>query len=208
MSGNIIRHIFLKVPALVVVFLVFPSCAHLHDAQSTGTPGGPGGRVARVCDGIYRGPRLSDLNELKSLKVHTILNLEDDTGAVSREETAAKGLGIEVINIPMSDITRPRPADLVKAVEIMGDPGLQPVYVHCRHGRDRTGLAVAAYRILHDGWSVDRADREAIDNGHTWWFYDLIFRWKKSLRALSVQKPVATAQGRLSAPIPAASGAR
>ncbi len=207
MTKNIISYNFPKIPAVVILFLILPSCAHLHTVQSTGIPHGVSSRVTKVCEGIYRGPRLNDLNQLKSFKVRTILDLENNTDAVNQEEAVAKRLGIEVINIPMSDITRPKPADLVKAVEIMEDPGLQPVYVHCLHGRDRTGLAVAAYRVLHDGWSLDRAYREAIDNGHAWWLYDLIFRWKKSLRALSVQKPATASPARnlLSAPVPAAS---
>jgi hypothetical protein len=32
-----------------------------------------------------------------------------------------------------------------------------PVYVHCKDGMDRTGVAVAAYRILDCGWAADRA---------------------------------------------------
>jgi len=207
-SRAIIKYIFPKVSAIVVLFLVFPSCAHLRNTQSNSTPDGADGRIDRVCDGIYRGPRLGDLGELKSLKVRTILNLENNSGAVSQEEAAAKGLGIKVINIPMSNITRPTPANLVKAVKIMEDPELQPVYVHCLHGRDRTGFAVAAYRVLHDGWSMDRAYREAVDNGHARWFYDLVFRWKKSLMALHVRRPIATAYGRLSAPAQSASVSR
>jgi protein tyrosine/serine phosphatase len=34
------------------------------------------------------------------------------------------------------------------------------VYVHCQAGMDRTGFAVAAYRILVDGWDADRAMAE------------------------------------------------
>jgi DSP-PTPase phosphatase fused to NAD+ Kinase len=203
-SNNIISQILSKITALVF-FIVLTSCAHI--PQGVGISNGVSGRVEKVCEGIYRGPRLGNLNELKSLRVRTILDLENSTEAVSREEVVAKELGIEVINIPMSEIARPSPADLVKAVKIMENPRLQPVYVHCLHGRDRTGLAVAAYRILHDGWSVDRAYREAVDNGHAWWLYDLILRWKKSLRALSVQKPATTAPSpvHLSAHVPEAS---
>jgi tyrosine-protein phosphatase SIW14 len=203
-SNNIISQIFSKITALLF-FIVLTSCAHI--PKGVGISNGVSGRVQKVGEGVYRGPRLGNLNELKSLRVRTILDLENNTGAVSREEAVAKELGIEVINIPMSEITRPSPADLVKSVEIMGDPALQPVYVHCLHGRDRTGLAVAAYRILHDGWSVDRAYREAVDNGHAWWLYDLILRWKKSLRSLSDQKPFTTAPSpvRFSAHVPAAS---
>lgn len=205
MSSDLIRYIFLKIP-LLVLLIGSASCAHLHNtqsAQSADTYKGVSSRVVKVCEGIYRGPRLGDLNELKSLKVRTILNLENNTEAVGQEETVAKELGIEIIKIPMSEIARPRPADLKKAVEVLNDPKLQPVYVHCLHGRDRTGLVVAAYRILHDGWSLEQAYREAIDNGHTGWLYNLILGWKKSLRELPVQKAVTTAaaQDRLSKPV-------
>jgi len=33
----------------------------------------------------------------------------------------------------------------------------EPVLVHCKHGEDRTGLMVAAYRIVVDDWPVPRA---------------------------------------------------
>jgi protein-tyrosine phosphatase len=190
------KYIFLKIPAIFLTFLIM-SCAHLHNAGPVSAVDNTEGHVARVCAGIYRGARLANLDELESLKVRTILNLEKDTDAVRQEKAGAARLGMEVINIPMSEVTRPRLADLVRAVKIMEDPRFQPVYVHCLHGRDRTGLTVAAYRILHDGWSVERADREAIDHGHAWWFYNLVFRWKKSLRELLPQKPLtATLPGR------------
>ncbi len=206
MGRNISINIVLKIP-IFILLLSLASCAHLGNAQSAGTPKGAGSPVVKVCEGIYRGPRPGDLNELKAVNVRTILDLENSTEAVIQEEAAAKEAGIEVIKIPMSGVERPSPEDLAKAVEIMEDPKLQPVYVHCRHGRDRTGLAVAAYRILHDGWTVDRAYREAIDNGHTWWLYSLILRWKESLRELSFRsaEKVGPAQGALSPAFPIAS---
>ncbi len=205
MSSITIKKSFLKIPITLILFLA--SCVYRHDAAGVDMSGEAGSSVVKVCEGIYRGSRPDDLHRLKSFNVRTILDLENNAEAVNHEEAAAKDLGIEMIKLPMSEISRPRPADLMKAVEIMQDPRFQPVYVHCLHGRDRTGLAVAAYKILHDGWTVDRAYREAIDYGHTWWFYDLIFRWKKSLREVSAQKSLTTApaQGRLPAEAPAAS---
>ena len=42
----------------------------------------------------------------------------------------------------------------------MADPAKRPVFVHCKHGADRTGTMVAFYRILFEGWSKDEAIRE------------------------------------------------
>ena len=45
----------------------------------------------------------------------------------------------------------------------------QPVYVHCKGGRHRTGGMTAIYRIAHDGWTADQAFKEMqeydFDNG-------------------------------------------
>ena len=46
------------------------------------------------------------------------------------------------------------------------------VLVHCYHGADRTGLVVAMYRVIYQGWSLDAARSEMIDGGygfHSMW---------------------------------------
>jgi protein tyrosine/serine phosphatase len=42
----------------------------------------------------------------------------------------------------------------------VNDAAKQPVYVHCVGGRHRTGVMTAVYRMVHDGWSADRAFKE------------------------------------------------
>jgi len=172
-----------KIITAVAAIVILTSCAHVYTASEQGP-----GRIAKVSEGIYRGPRLDDLNELKSLKVHTILNLEDNSEAIQKESETAEQLGMVMINIPMSEISRPKPADLLKAVKILKDPDSHPVYVHCLHGRDRTGFVVAAYKIIHDDWPLKKAYQEAVDNGHNRWFYDLILGWKESLRFIASAK--------------------
>ncbi len=41
------------------------------------------------------------------------------------------------------------------------------VAIHCTHGRDRTGLLCAAWRVLHDGWTADKALEEFYSFGVT-----------------------------------------
>ena len=47
-----------------------------------------------------------------------------------------------------------------------------PIFVHCRHGADRTGMMSALYRIKHDGWSKQEAIDEMVHGGlgfHSIW---------------------------------------
>lgn len=169
-----------RIVSAIAAILILTSCAHLNTASKQQT-----GQVSEVSKGIYRGPRLVDLSELMSLKIHTILDLEDDSEAIQKESEAAAKLGMVMINIPMSEISRPRPADLSKAVKIIEDQTTYPVYVHCRRGRDRTGFVIAAYRI-DNGWSMEKAYQEALDKGHNTWFYEFVLGWKESL--LSFEK--------------------
>ncbi len=172
-----------RIVKAVAAILILMSCAHVSTESKQET-----NQIVKVGEGIYRGPRLGDLNELKSLKIHTILNLEDDGEAIPKESEAAEQLGMVMINIPMSGISRPKAADLLKAVKIIEDQDSHPIYVHCLHGRDRTGFVIAAYKIIHNGWTVEKAYQEALDKGHDKWFHDLIFGWKESLRSIAGRK--------------------
>ena len=46
-------------------------------------------------------------------------------------------------------------------LSIINDPANQPVFIHCQHGADRTGVVIAVYRLSHDGWTSRRARDEA-----------------------------------------------
>ena len=50
---------------------------------------------------------------------------------------------------------------LRQLVEITSDPQYQPVLVHCELGKSRTGVVVAAYRIVVQGWSYAAAIADA-----------------------------------------------
>ncbi len=56
--------------------------------------------------------------------------------------------------------------DIVAFLKTATDPKLQPVFVHCEHGSDRTGVCVAAYRIVVQGWSKPDAIREMTEGDY------------------------------------------
>jgi hypothetical protein len=99
--------------------------------------------------------------------VRTVVNLNDSTA--TSEAKVVESLGMRYVALP-SDASHPDADKVLEFVRIVRDAGSTPgngsgngggaVYVHCQHGMDRTGYAVAAYRILVDGWDADRAMAE------------------------------------------------
>lgn len=45
------------------------------------------------------------------------------------------------------------------------NPANQPVLVHCKHGADRTGVMIAAYRVVIQGWAKEAAIDEMTSGG-------------------------------------------
>lgn len=56
----------------------------------------------------------------------------------------------------------PEHEDILKFLRIVTTPELQPVLVHCQHGADRTGMMIAIYRIVVDGWTKEQAKAEMV----------------------------------------------
>jgi len=67
---------------------------------------------------------------------------------------------VQSIKIPMNGHVPPTSAQLAQFMKIVNDPASQPVYVHCVGGKHRTGVMTAAYRMVHDGWTSDKAFAE------------------------------------------------
>lgn len=40
-----------------------------------------------------------------------------------------------------------------------------PVFIHCHHGQDRTGLIIGLYRVEVQGWTPSKAYQEMLDVG-------------------------------------------
>jgi len=75
---------------------------------------------------------------------------------------------------------------------LLADPERWPVYVHCAEGRDRTGYAVASYRIVEQNWEADDAIHEMFDyRFNTVWFANPGF-----LRGLKEKSPEVQARTR------------
>lgn len=160
------RAVFSSVLAVLLLSL-FPSSA---PAEHLGPAAALGNYQLRkkikrfqvVAPGIWRGgqPDEEALELLKASGVRTVINLRDQEGKVEDEEREARSLGLGFVNIPLSPHRSIPPAAVRKFLAIVTDPRMQPVFVHCKAGKDRTGAMFAIFRMAHQGWTVSRAYQE------------------------------------------------
>lgn len=115
-----------------------------------------------VEEGVYRGgsPGEEGIAYLKQLGVKTILNLDDRKSSNESESAAAQAAGIQEILNPMSGFWMPKDASVDRALNALDRTNLRPIFVHCQHGQDRTGLVVGLYRVFAEHWQPAHAYQE------------------------------------------------
>jgi protein-tyrosine phosphatase len=140
---------------------------------------------------LYRGPR-PNFEELKKHNIKVIISLENDKDIVEEEALQFHKIGgIKVVNFPMNDSNTPRPSSIqllgISYIILENAQLHRNVYVHCRRGIDRTGYAIAAYRILVNKWSPEKAYSEVLNNGHAAWYFP---DWITSLEEIAAMYPI------------------
>ena len=94
---------------------------------------------------------------VKAEGIQSVLNLRD----YHDDADEAGTLDIVRYDIPLSAGSIAED-DLVRILQTV-KRAPKPVLIHCRHGSDRTGAAVAACRIVFDGWTVEQAVSELME---------------------------------------------
>lgn len=124
----------------------------------------------RVNSQLYRGaqPKAGGLPRLKTIGIKTIVNLRGKSENTEAEGEEARALGLRYYNISLPEFSSPKDKEVQRVLDIINTPENQPVFVHCRHGEDRTGTIIACYRITHDGWTAAEAKKEAEKRGMSW----------------------------------------
>jgi protein tyrosine/serine phosphatase len=117
----------------------------------------------KVDAALYRGaqPSAEQFKALKAMGVKTVVNLRES----GTDEPVCRELGLNYVAIPMTVLSA-REEHILAFLKVMSDPTNYPVYVHCKHGADRTGLMCAMYRVTAQGWEKDEAIRELTEGGY------------------------------------------
>lgn len=122
---------------------------------------------AQVNEKLWRGAQ-PDMNDpdifikLAKRGVKTVINLRYNHDDFAR----LKQTDIRYLWIPML-AWHPREPNLVIFLgalrEAFADPNQWPVLVHCEDGKDRTGYAIATYRVVEEQWEAESAIQEMFD---------------------------------------------
>ena len=119
---------------------------------------------AEVSPNLFRGgqPGVDGLEALKKMGVSVVIDMRGTKS--SHEQLAVRKLGMEYIAIPWHC---PFPSDGIFArfLKVIHERPKKKVFVHCRLGDDRTGMAIAAYRMANEGWSANEALKEMEEFG-------------------------------------------
>jgi uncharacterized protein (TIGR01244 family) len=119
---------------------------------------------------LYRGaqPRAGGIRKLARLGIKTVINLRGEDEDARAEQREVEALGLRYFAVSLPGLQRPSDEQVERVLAIINAAENQPVFVHCRHGEDRTGLIVAVYRITRDGWTGEQAKAEAKRYGMHW----------------------------------------
>jgi len=143
--------------------------------------------VEVVAGKIYRGIQPGDDEDyeyLRRMGIKTHLNLRkylwwQERGLHKRAES--EGFLYRHTGMPTL-WNEPKDPEVEEALGDLDDPSLQPIYVHCRLGKDRTGMLVALYRVLYQKWNGCSAWKEWKSFGYLPWNDGLKDYFEKRLR--------------------------
>jgi uncharacterized protein (TIGR01244 family) len=123
---------------------------------------------AQVSPDLYRGaqPTAAGFKMLAARHVKTVVNLRDTDETDPNEAQLVKDAGMKYYALPQ-DADKASLKDVEDFLAIVATAP-RPIFVHCHAGRDRTGLAVAAYRVCVQKWTAQAAKKELYSYGHYW----------------------------------------
>ena len=163
------------VSVIFIAFIPFLGCSHNENRKDTSieardlswaVPVSAEGlpNLHKVSDDLYRSaqPEEHGMTSAKALGIKTVLCLREtelDRDLNAKEETHLKTVHVPIITWNL------RTKDIIKALRVIHESP-KPILVHCRHGADRTGMIVAFYRIIYEGWSKEKAKDELVNGGY------------------------------------------
>lgn len=104
-------------------------------------------------------------NSSKPANTYSFFRRHSDDDEIDEEQEVCDRIGMKFLNISLDGINAPVFEDIDRFVNLFSDEANIPMYVHCLHGRERTGFMLAAYRVKVQNWTVDEAYKEMLQQG-------------------------------------------
>ncbi len=139
------------------------------------------GNFAQISPHLYRGaqPTPEGFRELEKMGIKTVINLR----ALHDDKNALRGTQLRYLRL-RCNAWHPEQEDVEAFLQLAANPENWPIFVHCQHGADRTGMMVATYRMVVQSWTLEAAIAELPEFG----FHELFATIRRYLRKMDIQK--------------------
>lgn len=132
------------------------------DLCSERDPAVPIRNFRRVTPWLFRGgqPGTDGIKALTDLGIKTVISLRWGRSAVEIERRYVEEAGMRFFNVRLNYWFLPSQETINQFFSLIDSEESRPIFVHCLHGADRTGLVIAMFRMTRQGWTVQEAYRE------------------------------------------------
>lgn len=108
---------------------------------------------------------MESLSFLKQLNIKTVVSLRWRKTRTDGEQARVTELGMTFVNIALNYWTLPTRNNVDEFLRVLDDERNRPIFVHCFHGADRTGVLIAMFRAMRSGWTLHEAYKEMVHCG-------------------------------------------
>lgn len=147
----------------------------------------------RVSKNYFRGKK-PDAITLEALKMEGVNTIIDLTGGIeSSLKRKIKELSMDYHNISLEESINPTEAQVKLFRQIVSNPNVS-AYVHCREGRNRTGIMTAIYDVCERGSNFRSAFANMLDKGYDFVHYPNMGEFLESVCIRNGEDPLAIKQ--------------
>lgn len=113
----------------------------------------------QVTPTLSRGGQPSEegFRKLKEMGVEVVVNFRDEEKEIATEKEQVEALGMRYISIAWNASRDPDDRLVAEFLELLRANAERKIFAHCHHGKERTGVMLATYRIAAQGWAVEQA---------------------------------------------------
>ncbi|NLP57278.1 dual specificity protein phosphatase family protein [Lutibacter sp. B1] len=113
----------------------------------------------KLNDFLYRSeqPSKKGMQEIENADIKTVLNLRKK----NKDLKKSKNTQLKLMHFPIKT-SKFSNNDIFESLKIIKEAE-KPILIHCWYGSDRTGVIVAAYRMVFENWPKDKAIAEFTD---------------------------------------------
>ncbi len=150
------------------------------------------GNWAQVTNNLYRGaqPTTDGYKSLQQMGVGIVVDFRDEPKEIADETREVEALGMRFVSIPWSGSNKPSSVQVVQFLDMVRTNPQAKIFVHCKRGADRTGVMVAAYRIVVEHKNVGDAVAEMHQFHYDHFWLPQLERYVESIPQLLSSDPL------------------